>query len=105
MSDNKKRAIRRAHVDRLKKARSGYYGYNRVMFRNEETGEVGTASMDDRQLGKVVHTPKCCSCYRCGNPRKWRTGDFKNGQDYKERAADEAYHAIECSDLEPEVDE
>jgi len=102
MSKKYDRAVRRAHVDRLKKARASYYGYNRVGW--GDPTEVNQ-TMDERQLGRVVHTPKCCSCYMCGNPRKWGTGDFKNGQDVKERSADEAYHAIECADLEPESDE
>ena len=28
----------------------------------------------DRAVGKLAHTPKACSCVKCGNPRKFLTG-------------------------------
>lgn len=49
------RAIRRHHADRLKHARRFYFGMDH---RN-----------DPRQLGKVLQTPKPCSCWMCGNQR------------------------------------
>lgn len=49
------RAIRRHHVQRLKNNRKHYwYGSN-----------------SQRLLGILVHTAKICSCYICGNPRKF----------------------------------
>jgi hypothetical protein len=49
------RAVRRAHRARLKKARRYYFA--RVL--------------DVHELGKVVDTPKPCSCFMCGNPRRY----------------------------------
>lgn len=45
------RAVRRAHVERLKKQRRFWRG-------RELTG---------KELGRVVETPKPCSCWMCGN--------------------------------------
>ncbi|WP_404833422.1 hypothetical protein [Alcaligenes nematophilus] len=45
------RAVRRAHVERLKKQRRFWWG-------RELTG---------KELGRVVETPKPCSCWMCGN--------------------------------------
>ncbi len=50
-----KRAIRRHHYQRLKKKRQHYWG--------------NVLNEDD--LGFVVSSPHPCSCYMCGNPRKW----------------------------------
>ena len=51
-----KRALRRHHVNRLKQKRRIHWG--RVLHTDEE-------------LGKAVGTPKPCSCFMCGNPRKY----------------------------------
>lgn len=51
-----KRAQRIAEKERLKKARKNYWGNDR--------------QLSDRHLGMVVSTPKVCSCWMCGNPRK-----------------------------------
>ena len=52
-----KRAMRRHHTARLKHARGHHWG------------------LDIRQspilLGKVVDTPTPCSCWMCGNPRRY----------------------------------
>lgn len=48
------RAIRRHHIERLKKARKNYFN----------------GDLDERELGKVVSTPKPCSCHMCVNERK-----------------------------------
>lgn len=45
------RAVRRAHVKRLKKQRRFWWG-------RELTG---------KELGRVVETSKPCSCWMCGN--------------------------------------
>ncbi len=50
------RAIRRHHDSRLKRKRSRYWG--------------GNANASKRRLGIVLHTPKVCSCWLCGNGRK-----------------------------------
>lgn len=51
-----KKAIRRSHDARLKKARKGYWSMS---------------NLEGSALGKVLHTPAICSCYMCGNPRKF----------------------------------
>lgn len=52
------RALRRHHDARLKKKRQYYYSYRQ-------------GRLSPRQLGLVLHTPALCSCYMCGNPRKY----------------------------------
>ena len=27
--------------------------------------------LDEASIGQLAHTPHNCSCYMCGNPRKW----------------------------------
>lgn len=49
------RSDRRHHRERLKRRRAGYWG-----------GAVAACS----QPGIVVDTPKPCSCWMCGNPRR-----------------------------------
>jgi hypothetical protein len=51
------RALRRHHAARLKKKRQYYYGW--------------TKKLDPQQLGKVLNAVPSCSCYMCGNPRKY----------------------------------
>jgi len=51
---NLKRALRRHHRKRLFQKRKEYYVYD---------GEVFTKG--------IVDTPKPCSCFMCGNPRKY----------------------------------
>jgi len=53
---NMQRAIRRHHRQRLKHARKTYWGRT-----------LTTA----KELGRVVDTPKPCSCFMCGNPRRY----------------------------------
>lgn len=73
-----KRAVRREHVARLKKNRAGFWGAK------------WSGGMTPKQLGMVVHTPHLCSCYMCGNPRKYRLWTFdnagKSGRTLKELA-------------------
>jgi hypothetical protein len=57
MDKDRKRAERRAEVERLKKARCSYWGHY---------GE----EMSEKHLGVVVNTPKICSCWMCSKPRK-----------------------------------
>ena len=51
---------RRFQENRIKKARSNYWG-----------GIKG----NKRKLGIVLNTPKDCSCWACGNPRRHLKGD------------------------------
>jgi hypothetical protein len=51
------RSVRRHHNERLKKKRLSYWG--------------GVAQSDDRRLGILLHTPHPCTCWMCGNPRKF----------------------------------
>ena len=53
------RSIRRHHVDRLKSSRRYFWGHKRDL------------SQDARAIGMVVNTPNPCSCYMCGNPRRF----------------------------------
>ena len=53
------RALRRHHVARLKKSRSDYWGH------------VLGLEWEPQHLGAVVQHPCICSCWMCGNPRKW----------------------------------
>lgn len=52
-----KRSIRRHHQERLRKKRQVYYD--------------GYAKDDKRELGILVDTPTVCSCWMCGNPRRY----------------------------------
>jgi hypothetical protein len=51
------RALRRHHAARLKRARRFYFGLDN---RN-----------DPRRCGMVLHTATPCSCWMCGNPRRY----------------------------------
>jgi len=62
------RAIRRHHIERLKNNRRTHW--NRVLSKEE--------------LGMVVETPTPCSCFMCGNPRKYfkqKTNQEKRNED------------------------
>ena len=50
------RAIRRAQVERLKRKRAKHWGRDQL---------------NARQLGIAVTTAAVCSCWMCGNPRKY----------------------------------
>ena len=54
---NMKRAMRRHHTARLKKVRSFHWGRD--------------IRQDAKELGKVIDTPTPCSCWMCGNPRRY----------------------------------
>lgn len=71
------RALRRHHVARLKHNRRFYHGYDL----SENPGHIGQA----------VHTPANCSCWMCGNPRKF----------FGERTVQERSHdQLELNELE-----
>ncbi|HET8700434.1 MAG TPA: hypothetical protein VFL97_02065 [Nitrococcus sp.] len=62
MEKNRKRALRRHHVARLKRNRFDYYGgYIRRLSKKEQ----------ERHLGILSHTARLCSCPMCGNPRRY----------------------------------
>ena len=54
---NKQRALRRHHLDRVKKKRKHYWH--------------GNAGADPRSAGLCLGTPCLCSCWMCGNQRKY----------------------------------
>lgn len=56
MVEAERRSVRRHHAGRLKKSRRHYWG---------------GISGDPGRAGVVVNTPTPCSCYMCGNPRKY----------------------------------
>jgi len=64
MEKDLKRSVRRHHLDRLKAKRKSYWGFGRAGHRNR-------TEMDARRKGMVAQYPSVCSCYMCGNPRKW----------------------------------
>lgn len=49
------RAIRRTHTERLRRARRKWWGRD----------------LTDDEKARVVDTPTPCSCWMCGNPRKY----------------------------------
>jgi len=53
----KLRAMRRHHEERIKRRVSEYYG--------------GAFKHDKRRLGIIAGSRQLCSCWMCGNPRKW----------------------------------
>lgn len=57
------RSVRRHHIDRLKSSRRYFWGRQRDL------------SQDPRALGLVLSTPNPCSCYMCGNPRRYFKSD------------------------------
>lgn len=54
----KKRERRRQDLARIKK---------KVLHHDNCTGQ----QQNPRRVGRLVHTRHPCSCYMCGNPRKW----------------------------------
>lgn len=77
--ENHKRALRRHHTARIKRNRQYYWGrgkpneqmvdVNRDTYRLNPVG--GVTVLADKYLGLVVNTPQVCSCFRCGNPRRF----------------------------------
>lgn len=60
MEKDYSRTLRRHHIARLKNARKKY---QTVLWCKE--------SPYARRLGMAIQTPKLCSCFMCGNARKW----------------------------------
>ena len=61
MLKDMKRAVRRHHVKRLRRKRKGYW--SGILLHRECSAS--------RWRGMITTTPKLCSCYMCGNPRKY----------------------------------
>ena len=57
---NSKRSVRRHHRERLMKKRSHHYGYGTTRDR-----------MPDEIRSVHARTSTTCSCWMCGNPRKF----------------------------------
>ena len=53
----KSRAIRRHHEERIKRRVKAYYS--------------GVHKDDPRRIGQMAQTRKLCSCWMCGNPRRY----------------------------------
>lgn len=85
MEKNRKRAIRRHHYDRLKKTRKNYWGRT-----------WNNHPMDEGQLGVVANTPTPCSCFGCGNPRKYfktiTTQEWKSLLSFYEQCEEVEYY-------------
>lgn len=75
-----RRAWRRHHRDRLKAVRAGYYG--------NAIAQV-PAGHRARFLGRVLSTPKPCSCLMCGNPRT-RLSERTRQEEVADHVLDEA---------------
>ena len=64
-----KRAIRRHHSARMKaKARRFYRQWNRYIY--NWRSEAEEKKFEDAAAKRADHI-KCCSCWMCGNPRKY----------------------------------
>jgi hypothetical protein len=83
MQKTKGVSLRRHHYNRLKSKRENLHYWGR--------GYNDSSSWCKASLGIAVNTPKNCSCYMCGNPRKhWKevtrqelkANDIKDTQDY-----------------------
>jgi hypothetical protein len=61
MNPASKRAARRHHLSRLKQKVRDYYG-----------GWSNNADRKERVLGILAHTRTVCSCWMCGNPRRYQ---------------------------------
>jgi len=59
---NTTRALKRHHQKRIKNNRKYYWG--------------GNAATSDKSQGKCSRTPCLCSCWMCGNPRKYLGARF-----------------------------
>ncbi len=59
-----RRAIRRHNRTRLFRRRRHYWGYGSNMFPEEA-------------IPSVIDTPTPCSCWMCGNPRRYSKGRYR----------------------------
>ena len=80
MSGDTKRALRRHHRKRLKRKRAGYwYG-----------ADENSGPLTRRHLGIALATPAPCSCWMCGNPRRY----FGEKTVQEKRADDALSHEV-----------
>jgi hypothetical protein len=70
MVKSMKRAQRRQDIARLKRQRKNYWGYPDKWVARHNEPPVAPVPMSAEQLGKVVQTPKLCSCASCCNVRR-----------------------------------
>ncbi|WP_143745709.1 hypothetical protein [Massilia sp. KIM] len=85
MEKNRQRALRRHHLERVKKKRADYAGgYVRQLPDAERL----------RRIGLYANTVPVCSCWMCGNPRR-----HLHESSLKEKLA-ELILAIEVGDLD-----
>lgn len=80
MEKDMNRAVRRHHTARLKNTRRFFHGDDLVK--------------DPVQLGKTVATPASCSCFMCGNPRKY------GEQSMQEKRAAQREHVLESEPID-----
>lgn len=74
MDKNLSRALRRHHKNRLKNSRRNYWSVTIDLIDLKS----------EKYISQVTRTPKPCSCYMCGNARKFfneRTLQEKKQQD------------------------
>jgi hypothetical protein len=67
MKRNMKSALRRHHAARLKQKRKNYWGLN---LNDPWVKETWTEYDHKKRLGRLVNTPKPCSCWMCRNERQ-----------------------------------
>lgn len=65
----KKRSQTRYELIKKKKACSKYYWLKYIDDKDEKSLQ--------KQIGKLSHNPKVCSCWMCGNPRRKYKGKIK----------------------------
>ena len=73
--DNK-RSVRRHHVERLKVSRRFIGGRE--------------LAADSKALHRAVNTPTPCSCYMCGNPRRYFNEDSR-----QERSSSDLFNCLD----------
>lgn len=65
MSKETLRAIRRHHIERLKSK------WQRTQWKNQANANFPSLISEAKQSGMFVKTRALCSCWMCGNPRKY----------------------------------
>ena len=89
---NMKRAVRRHHVDRLRKVRSRYNhaGIDRFAYASNPVRAFSEKEFS-RRLGMLIHTATLCSCGMCGNPRKSKLNKKSYYLTIQEKKANELF--------------
>lgn len=65
MSKETLRAMRRHHIERLKSK------WQRTKWKNQASANFPSLISEAKQSGMFVKTRALCSCWMCGNPRKY----------------------------------